>query len=98
DVLNTGIIDGKPSEAKGLAKLTDTAGLLRVSFWGPFYSDYRIMLIDNDYQYALVGGGSDNYLWILSRTSKISDETKTQILGEAQKRGYDTNKLIWVKQ
>lgn len=98
DVLNTGIIDGKLSEAKGLAKLTDTAGLLRVSFWGPFYSDYRIMLLDNDYQYALVGGGSDDYLWILSRTPKISDETKTQILAEAQKRGYDTNKLIWVKQ
>lgn len=34
DVLNTGIKNGKHSEAKGLAKLTDTAGLLRVSFWG----------------------------------------------------------------
>ena len=98
DVLNTGIKDGKPSEAKGLAKLTGTAGLLRVSFWGPFYSDYRIMLLDNDYQYALVGSGSDDYLWILSRTPQISDETKTQILTEAQKRGYDTSKLIWVRQ
>ena len=98
DVLNTGIKDGKTSEAKGLAKLTGTAGLLRVSFWGPFYSDYRIMLLDNDYQYALVGSGSDDYLWILSRTPRISDETKTQILTEAQKRGYDTSKLIWVRQ
>lgn len=98
DVLNTGIKNGKHSEAKGLAKLTDTAGLLRVSFWGPFYSDYRIMLLDNDYQYALIGSGSDDYLWILSRTPQISDETKTQIFAEAQKRGYDTTKLIWVKQ
>lgn len=98
DVLNTGIKDGKPSEANGLAKLTETPGLLRVSFWGPFYSDYRIMLLDNDYQYALVGSGSDDYLWILSRTPQISDETKTQILTEAQNRGYDTTKLIWVKQ
>lgn len=98
DVLNTGIKNGEHSEAKGLAKLTDTAGLLRVSFWGPFYSDYRIMLLDNDYQYALIGSGSDDYLWILSRTPRISDETKTQILAEAQKRGYDTTKLIWVKQ
>ena len=98
DVMNTGLKDGKPSEAKGVAKLTDTPGLLRVSFWGPFYSDYCIMLLDDDYKYALVGSGSDDYLWILSRTPKISDETKTQILTEAQKRGYDTNKLIWVKQ
>lgn len=56
------------------------------------------MLLDDDYQYALVGSGSDDYLWILSRTPQISDETKTQILAEAQKRGYDTTKLIWVKQ
>lgn len=98
DVLNTGIKDGKPSEAKGVAKLTDTPGLLRVSFWGPFYSDYRIMFLDNDYQYALVGSGSDNYLWILSRTPQINEETKDKIIAEAKKRGYDTNKLIWVKQ
>lgn len=98
DVFNTGIKNGKYSQAKGVAKLTDTPSLLRVSFWGPFYSDYRVMLVDDDYQYALVGSGSDDYLWILSRTPQISGETKDKILSEAQKRGYDTNKLIWVKQ
>ncbi|MDE6270503.1 MAG: lipocalin family protein [Muribaculaceae bacterium] len=97
-VLNTGMKDGKPSEAKGVAKLTDSPGMLRVSFWGPFYSDYRIMLVDDDYQYALVGSGSDDYLWILSRTPQISGETKDKILAEAQRRGYDTSKLIWVMQ
>lgn len=98
DVLNSGIKEGKYSEAKGVAKLTDTPSLLRVSFWGPFYSDYRIMLVDDDYQYALVGSGSDDYLWILSRTPQISGEIKDKILAEAQRRGYDTDQLIWVKQ
>ena len=98
EVLNTGMKDGKHSEAKGIAKLTDTPALLRVSFWGPFYSDYRILLLDPGYQYALVGGGSDDYLWILSRTPQISGETKDKILAEAQRRGYDTGNLIWVDQ
>ena len=98
DVLNTGMKNGKHSEAKGVAKLTDTPALLRVSFWGPFYSDYRVLLLDKDYQYALIGSSSDKYLWILSRTPQISDEIKSKILTEAQKRGYDTDKLIWVKQ
>ena len=97
-VLNTGIKNGEHKEAKGVAKLTDTPALLRVSFWRPFYSDYRIMLLDNNYQYALIGSGSDDYLWILSRTPHISDKTKKEILDEAQKRGYNTSKLIWVKQ
>lgn len=98
NVLNTGLKDGKPTEAKGIARLTDTPALFRVSFWGPFYSDYRIMLLDKNYQYALIGSGSSDYLWILSRSPQITDEIRNLILAEAQQRGYDTSKLIWVTQ
>lgn len=97
DVLNTGIKNGKPKESKGKAKTTDTAGLLRVSFFGPFYSDYRILLVDKDYQYALVGSSSDSYLWILSRKPQLTKDAKELILKEARRRGYDTSKLIWIK-
>ncbi|MBO4565447.1 MAG: lipocalin family protein [Bacteroidaceae bacterium] len=98
DVLNTGIKDGEPEEAEGIGKLTDTPALLRVSFFGPFYSDYRVMMLDSAYQYALIGSGSDDYLWILSRTPKLEDDVKAAILAEAKRRRYDTEKLIWVKQ
>jgi len=97
-VTNTGIKDGKNKTSNGKAKTTDTPALLRVSFFGPFYSDYRVMLLDADYQWALVGSKGANYLWILSRTSELPQETLDLILAEAQRRGYDTSKLIWVKQ
>jgi len=98
DVLNTGIKDGEPDEAEGIGKLTDTPALLRVSFFGPFYSDYRVMMLDSAYQYALIGSGSDDYLWILSRTPKLEEDVKEKILAEARRRGYEVEKLIWVKQ
>lgn len=98
DVLNTGIKDGRAKDAKGIAKTTDVPGLLRVSFFGPFFGDYRIMMLDEDYQYVLVGGSTDKYLWILSRTAELDDATLSLILAEADRRGYDTSKLIWVKQ
>lgn len=98
DVLNTGIKDGRAKDAKGIAKTTDVPGLLRVSFFGPFFADYRIMMLDENYQYVLVGGGTDKYLWILSRTPQLDDATQSLILAEADRRGYDTSKLIWVKQ
>ena len=56
------------------------------------------MMLDEDYQYVLVGGSTDKYLWILSRTPILDDATKSLILAEADRRGYDTSKLIWVKQ
>ncbi|MBQ7062252.1 MAG: lipocalin family protein [Bacteroidales bacterium] len=97
-VTNTGIKDGKPKTSEGKAKTTDTPAVLRVSFFGPFYSDYRVMLLDANYQWTLVGSKNAKYLWILSRTPKLPQQTLDTILAEARRRGYDTTKLIWVKQ
>ena len=98
DVLNTGIKDGRAEDAKGIAKTTNQPGLLRVSFFGPFFSDYRIMMLDENYQYVLVGGSTNRFLWILSRTPQLDEATLSLILAEADRRGYDTTRLLWVKQ
>ena len=97
-VVNSGIKAGKPKTAIGKGKLTDTPALLRVSFFGPFYADYRVMKIDAAYTYALVGSGGADYLWILSRTKVLPDAAKRELLDEAKRRGYDTDKLLWVRQ
>ena len=96
-VINSGIRNGRTKTSVGKAKFTDTPGMLRVSFFGPFYSDYRVMMLASDYSYALVGSDSDNYLWILSRTPKLEKATQDMLVSEAKRRGYDTNKLIWVE-
>lgn len=97
-VENSGIKSGKRKTSVGKAKLTDTPGLLRVSFFGPFYSDYRVLWIDDDYNYVLVGSGSANYLWILSRSPQLPKDVKDNILVQARSRHYDTDRLIWVRQ
>lgn len=97
-VINSGYKDGKFKETVGKAKTTDTSGLLRVSFFMNIYSDYRVLMIDKDYQYVLVGGNSPKYLWILSRTPEISNDVLQKIIGVAKEKGYDTEKLIFVEQ
>ena len=56
------------------------------------------MMLDEDYQVALVGSGSPKYLWILSRTPAVETNALDAVLGEASDRGYDITKLIWVDQ
>lgn len=101
DVINSGWKDGKLKVANGKAKqpepLTEPSRL-KVSFFLFFYSEYNILLLDEDYRYALVGSKSSDYLWILSRTPYIPDDVKEAMLAEAVKLGYDTSKLIWVDQ
>ena len=77
----------------GHAKTTSISGLLRVSFFLKFYSDYRILMLDPDYQWVLVGAGNSNYLWILSRDKSLSKEVFDNIFAEARRRGYDISKL-----
>lgn len=100
-VINEGydyVFEGKHNVAVGKAKLTNEPGVLKVSFFWIFYAQYRVLELDENYQWALVGGKTSKYLWILSRTPQIDDQTKGLILKKAEKRGYDTSKLIWVKQ
>ena len=82
----------------GKAKLGKKPGQLRVSFFLFFYSDYNILALGEDYDWALIGSKSPKYLWILSRTPSLPESTLEYILSEADSRGYNTDGLIWVKQ
>jgi apolipoprotein D and lipocalin family protein len=74
-------------------------GHLKVSFFGPFYASYVIFKLDkNNYSYSLVTGPNRDYLWVLSRTPTIDKSTYDELLVEAQNQGFDTSKLIKVKQ
>ena len=100
-VLNTGWKNGKFKLAEGKAKYPDPTGepgALRVSFFLFFYSDYNVMMVDENYQISLVGSKAEKYLWILSRTPVPDPVLLEMVLTEAKNRGYDTSELIWVDQ
>lgn len=93
------IIKKEWKQAIGKAKFVgnDNVAMLKVSFFGPFYSGYNVIAIDNDYNYALVAGKNLDYLWILSRTTNIPEEVKNNYLKIAEAIGYNTDDLIWVE-
>ena len=100
-VINSGFKGGRYRSRQAIAKYPRQAGqpgLLRVAFFWRFYSDYRILMLSDDYSLALISGASDKYLWIMSRKSQITDDQKEAVLREATARGFDTTKLIWVNQ
>ena len=89
----------KWSEAIGKAKFVnqDNIAMLKVSFFGPFYGGYNVIALDPDYNYALVAGSSLKYLWILSRTTTIPEDIKTNYLKIAEEIGYNTSELLWIE-
>jgi len=102
-VVNTGFketLDGQKSEAIGKARIPDPniPSKLKVSFFWFFYGDYFVLELDENYQWAVIGSSSDNYLWILSRTPQMDESLYNELLDKLTNRGYDVNKLIKIEQ
>lgn len=91
----------KWSEAVGKAKFVQDpkTGYLKVSFFGPFYGSYVVFELDKQgYEYAFVSGPDLSYLWLLSRKKTIDPKVKARFVEQAKEIGFDTDKLIFVKQ
>lgn len=88
-------LKGKTETAKGRATVVPGSGnaKLKVSFAPPFKGDYWILAVDKNYQWALVGHPSRNYLWILARDSKISPALYSKIVQLAVDQGYDASRI-----
>lgn len=95
EVVNEGMRGGKLHRSVGRAKTTSHSGQLKVSFFWIFYSDYNILEMGEHGEWALIGGRSPQYLWILSRTPTLPDSTVDYIVSQAAKRGYNVNELIF---
>ena len=85
-------------EAEGKAYFVEEPNLghLKVSFFGPFFGSYVIFELDEDYQTAFIAGNTTNYLWLLARTPKVSQELVDEFIARADQLGFDTSQLIFV--
>jgi apolipoprotein D and lipocalin family protein len=68
---------------------------LKVQFFWPFTSDYNIIEVDPDYQYALVGTESRNHLWLLSRKPELDLDVTKSLIEKATSQGFNTPELIF---
>lgn len=97
--------EGKWQEAVGQAvpQVEGKTDKLWVSFdnWfsdllpGVAKGEYWVLYLDDDYQHALVGSPNHKYLWLLSRSTELSQAARTKMLEVAHGQGYNTEDLIW---
>lgn len=94
---NTKKDEWKSANGRALFTGSQNQGSLKVSFFGPFYGGYHVLALDQTgYQWALVAGPDRDYLWILARTKTLTPDIRVQLVAQAKKMGFATDKLIWV--
>ena len=98
-IRNRGWRDGemKVSTAVGHFAGPSDEGAFRISFFRPFYGDYRIIWLSPDYDLAVVTGEDRSSLWILARTVPISAKSRDRLVKFAADLGFDVSKLEYPK-
>jgi apolipoprotein D and lipocalin family protein len=97
-VLNSCYVDGMMTkQAEGKAYVVENSGnsKLEVTFFWPFFGDYWVIHLADDYRYSVIGEPSRKYFWILSRDSTLAEADKQSILEKMPGWGYDPAKLYW---
>jgi apolipoprotein D and lipocalin family protein len=99
--------DGEMTEAEGRAKRAsddEPNTKLKVRFapailsFLPFvWGNYWILELDTAYTYAVVGEPNREYLWILSRSPRMDENTIQGILDRMKEKGFDVSKIIKTK-
>jgi apolipoprotein D and lipocalin family protein len=94
--------DGKRMVSEGTARpVPGHPGRLQVRFapdwlaWVPMvWADYWVVDLDPAYGWAVVGGPSRDYLWILSRKPTMDRATYEALRARAAQRGYPVGELV----
>lgn len=90
--------EGKLRSVTGTAKTVSSTGQgeLKVSFFKPFWSAYRVIYLTPDYSIAAVCGKSPDYLWILARNKRVSPEELSPVIEFLKQRGFAVENLLFL--
>lgn len=83
--------------AKAWATDKTNSKLVVQQFW-PLRGDYWVIMLDNDYKWAVVSHPSRDYLWILSREPWLDPEIYDNLVSRLEKDKFDISKIIKVYQ
>jgi apolipoprotein D and lipocalin family protein len=99
-VINSCHKDGKPKQIVGRAKVVSGSqnAKLKVSFFRPFWGDYWVVALDNDYQWAVVSNAKGSTCWILNRTPQMNAELYLSIVEKCRTMGIDVSRLVKTPQ
>jgi len=94
-----GNLQGPVKRVAARAVATDPAVPAKLSLdFGFAYGDYWVIDVGADYEYAVVGHPSRDYLWILSRERSLPAATLNSVLAHAKARGFPVGILSFTAQ
>jgi len=97
---NKGSFDGPVGtyHPKGFVVPNTGNALWGMQFVWPIKAEYRIVELDQDYQNTIIARNARDYVWLMSRQPKISDEQYQRYVAKIRDMGYDVSQLVKIPQ
>ncbi len=88
-------VDGSIETALGVAKVVEGSNnaKLKVAFFRPFYGNYWVLALGNNYDWVLVGEPKRQFGWILSRKPVLDEASMNAALARAEQLGYSRSQF-----
>ena len=95
-----GGFDGKQKRyhPRGFVRDTTSNAEWGMQFVWPIKADYRVVYLDEHYQYTAIGRDRRDYLWIMARTPTMPDDIYQAIVDQLAEQGYDRSLIRKVPQ
>ena len=78
----------KEQTAKGYIRNQQTNAVWGMQFFWPIRADYRIVYLDDDYQYTIIARNKKDFAWIMSRNTNISSQKRQELFAFVTSLGY----------
>ena len=60
----------------------------------PIKADYRVVYLDPDYQFTVIGRKARDYVWVMSRSLDFSEDRYNELIDFVISLGYEADKIV----
>lgn len=88
--------DGTVEAAVGVAKIVPDSSnaKLKVAFFRPFYGNYWVLALGDNYDWVLVGEPKREFGWVLSRQPTLDAASLNAAMQRAEALGYQRSQFV----
>lgn len=92
---NKGSLNGplKTYNPRGFIRDNTSNAVWDMQFLWPFKAEYRVIFLSEDYTQTVIGRSKRDYVWIMARSSSISEDDYNKMLNFLKAQGYDLAKI-----
>ncbi len=93
---NADSFDGekKIHQQTGFVKNKQTNATWGMQIIWPIKADYRVVYLDPDYQFTVIGRKARDYVWVMSRSLDFSEDRYNELIDFVISLGYEADKIV----